>query len=143
MVIIHIYISHTRTRERQVDCLSLVDLQCPIHSPFVNVITTATKSLTQDPLYPAMTIRNNYGSCRFVYITVLNKPARCSWVVSFISLVDCSTCFGRFLHPSSGVQLYMRPLVRVHIGQPPSYVAGYEFISCHVEAPETWRVVNK
>ena len=27
----------------------------------------------------------------------------------------------------------MQPLVRVHIGQPPSYVAGYdEFISCHV-----------
>ena len=36
-------------------------------------------------------------------LTVLNKPTRCSWAVTFISLVYHSTCFGRFLHPSSGV----------------------------------------
>jgi len=37
------------------------------------------------------------------HLSVLNKPTRCSWVVNFISIVDYSTCFGRFLHPSSGV----------------------------------------
>ena len=36
-------------------------------------------------------------------ILLLNKPTRCSWAVTFISLVYHSTCFGRFLHPSSGV----------------------------------------
>ena len=50
----------------------------------------------------------------FVHVCiVLNRPTRCSWVVTFISLLDYSTCFGRFLHPSSGVQLYMQPLARV------------------------------
>ena len=48
------------------------------------------------------------------HLSVFNKPTRCSWVVTFISLVDYSTCFGRFLHPSSGVQhLYMQPLAQV------------------------------
>ena len=49
------------------------------------------------------------------HLSLLNKPTtRCSWVVIFISLLDHSTCFGRFLHPSSGVwQLYMQPPVRV------------------------------
>ena len=36
------------------------------------------------------------------HLSVLNKPTRSS-VVTFISPVDYSTCFGRFLHPSSGV----------------------------------------
>jgi len=63
------------------------------------------------------------------HLSVLSKPTQCSWVVTFISLVDYCTCLGRFLHPSSGVQLYMQPLVRVHIGQPPSYIAGYELSS--------------
>ena len=35
--------------------------------------------------------------------SLLNKQTRCSWAVTFISLVYHSTCFGRFLHPSSGV----------------------------------------
>ena len=51
-------------------------------------------------------IRNN--------LNLLHEPTRCNWVVIFISLLDHSACFGRFLHPSSGVwRLYMQPLVRV------------------------------
>ena len=48
--------------------------------------------------------------------TLFNKPTRCSWTVTFITaLLDYSTCFGCFFHPSSGVQqLYMQPLVQVH-----------------------------
>ena len=33
----------------------------------------------------------------------MDKPTLCSWAVTFISLVYHSTCFGRFLHPSSRV----------------------------------------
>ena len=48
--------------------------------------------------------------------------------VTFITaLRDYSTCFGCFMHPSSGVQqLYMQPLAQVHVGRPPSYVAEYK-----------------
>ena len=50
------------------------------------------------------------------YQYLINKPTRCSWAVTFITaLLDYSTCFGCFLHPSSGVQqLYMQPLAQVH-----------------------------
>jgi len=61
------------------------------------------------------------------HVSIFNKPTRCSWAVTFITaLLDYSTCFRCFLHPSSGVQLYMQPLAQVHIGRP-------EFKLCHVE----------
>ena len=65
-------------------------------------------------------------------ISLLNKPTRSSWVVTFISLLDYSTCFGRFLHPSSGVwQLYMQPLVRV-THRTTTFLRGRERTPCHV-----------
>ena len=44
------------------------------------------------------------------HISISNKPTRCNWAVIFITaFLDYSTCFGCFLHPSSGVQqLYMQ-----------------------------------
>ena len=63
------------------------------------------------------------------HVSISNKPTRCSWAVTFITaLFDYSICFGCFLHPSSGVQLYMQPLAQVHIGWPPSYVAEYKLV---------------
>ena len=65
------------------------------------------------------------------HLSVLNKTTRRSWVVTYISLLDYSTCFGRFLHPSSGVQqLYMQPLARVsHLKT--TFLRG-RFITRHV-----------
>ena len=61
------------------------------------------------------------------HVSIFNKLTRCSWAVTSITaLLDYSTCFGRFLHPSSGAQLYIQPLAQVHIGRPPSYVVVYK-----------------
>ena len=49
------------------------------------------------------TWKSNIKMSSNILHSVLDKSTRCSWVVTFISLVDYSTCFGGFLHPSSGV----------------------------------------
>ena len=79
--------------------------------------------------------------------------------MTFISLLDYSTCFGRFLHPSSGVwQLHMQPLVRVTHWTTTFLQEGgcpmcNSYQGLHIqlsyswwwvkEAPETCRVVKK
>ena len=68
---------------------------------------------------------------QFIVLLVLETSSWCSWAVTFISLLDHSTCFGRFFAP------IIRGITTVYAAPGTSYTTenhlpAWQVITCHV-----------